>query len=145
MFMLRAFIILLGMTSFLGHAELVVTNATVRLLPPGVPNTSAYFSIENLSNKTEILVSASSTIADKVELHNHVLVNDMMSMQQQESVKIEPEETVQFKPGGLHIMLFGLNQKLTEHQEVSIRLLTLDGKTLDFIATVARPSHAHHH
>ncbi|MEP1552500.1 MAG: copper chaperone PCu(A)C [Paraglaciecola sp.] len=143
--MLRVFIVLLGISSFYCDAELVVSDATVRLLPPGVPNTAAYFSIENLSKKTEVLIAASSSIADKAELHNHVFINDMMRMQQQESIQIEPGETVHFKPGGLHIMLFGLNQKLEENQKVSLRLLTQDGEAIDFEATVARPSHAKHH
>ncbi|WP_133469755.1 copper chaperone PCu(A)C [Paraglaciecola marina] len=143
--MLRVFTVLLGISCFWCQAELVVSDATVRLLPPGVPNTSAYLSIENLSNKAEIIVAASSNIANKAELHNHVLVNDMMSMQQQDSIIIEPGQTVYFKPGGLHIMLFGLKQTLVENQEVSLKLITQDGDAIDFKATVARPSHATHH
>ncbi|MEP0355120.1 MAG: copper chaperone PCu(A)C [Paraglaciecola sp.] len=143
--MLRVFSILLGISSFWCQAELVVSNATVRLLPSSVPNTSAYFSIENRSNKKETIVAATSSIANKTEIHNHVLVNSMMKMQQQDSIIIEPRQTVYFKPGGLHIMLFGLKQKLTENQEVSLRLITQDGDKVDFKAIVSRPSHAKHH
>ena len=36
----------------------------------------------------------------------------VMSMQPQQSVEIPASDTVEFKPGGLHVMLINLNQDL---------------------------------
>ena len=73
------------------------------------------------------------------------MVNDMMSMQQQSEVVIPPGESVQFSPGGLHIMLFGLKQPLHEGQTVTITLLTKDGETINISANVTQPSMHQHH
>jgi copper(I)-binding protein len=145
--MFRLIILLSSLVAGGLYAEVTVTDATVRLLPPGVPNTAAYFSIRNSSDISRTLIGASADFATKAEIHNHVLMNDMMSMQQQSEVVLKPGESVQFSPGGLHIMLFGLKQPLREGQSVSFSLQTKEGESISIIANVARPkpsSHSHH-
>ncbi|MFT5841022.1 MAG: copper(I)-binding protein [Flavobacteriales bacterium] len=145
--MFRAIVLLFSLVTCILHAEVIVTDATVRLLPPGVPNTAAYFSIQNSSDMSQTLIGASADFATKAEIHNHVLVNDMMSMQQQFEVIIQPGESIQFSPGGLHIMLFGLKQPLLEGQSVTFSLQTKEGESISIIAKVARPkssAHSHH-
>jgi copper(I)-binding protein len=143
--MLRSILLLCSLVTGALCAEVTVTDATVRLLPPGVPNTAAYFSIQNSSDTDQILIGASADFATKAEIHNHILVDDMMRMQQQSEVVIKPGETLQFAPGGLHIMLFGLKQPLLEGQSVAISVHTQDGESIIITANVARPSvHKHH-
>jgi copper(I)-binding protein len=143
--MLRLFLLLCSIVTGALYAEVTITNATVRLLPPGVPNTAAYFLVQNSSDTDQILIGASADFATKAEIHNHILVDDMMRMQQQSEVVIKPGETVQFAPGGLHIMLFGLKEPLLEGQSVAISLQTQDGESIIITANVARPSvHKHH-
>jgi hypothetical protein len=145
MFMLRFFT--LFMLLFAGQlwAEVKINDATVRLLPPGVPNTAAYFSIENNSDKDVVLVAAKADFVNKAEIHNHLMIDNMMSMQQQAEVVVAAGETVDFKPSGLHIMLFGLQQVLSEDQTVALSLYTKSGEVINFTAKVARPqTHAHH-
>jgi copper(I)-binding protein len=91
------------------------------------------------------LTGAAADFATKAEIHNHILVDDMMSMQQQSEVVIQPGESIQFAPGGLHIMLFGLKTPLREGQSVEISLQTKGGESISITAKVARPSaHSHH-
>jgi copper(I)-binding protein len=74
-------------------------------------------------------------------------VGDMMRMQQQPEVVVQPGESVQFAPGGLHIMLFGLKQPLREGQSVTFSLQTKEGESINISAKVARPNtsaHSHH-
>ena len=143
--MLRLIVLLCSLVAGVLHAEVIVTDATVRLLPPGVPNTAAYFSIQNSSDTRQTLISASTDFATKAEIHNHIQVDGMMRMQHQSEVVIQPGESIKFAPGGLHIMLFGLKQPLRDGQSVSISLQTKEGESISFIANVARPSaHSHH-
>lgn len=121
------------------HADLKVGEAQVRLLPPGVPNTSAYFTIKNTGSKDRALVAASSEIATKVELHAHIMKDGMMRMRQQEKVVIPAGEKVEFEPGGLHLMIFGLVEPLRVNQQVKLNVVTEDGETLIINGTVARP------
>lgn len=143
--MFRLILLLCSLVTGVLYAEVKVTDATVRLLPPGVPNTAAYFSIENSTDTSQVLIGASADFATKAEIHNHILVNDMMRMEQQSEVVIEPGQSVHFAPGGLHIMLFGLKQPLLDGQSVTISLQTKDGESIIITANVARPSvHKHH-
>ena len=143
--MLRLIVLLWGLVAGVAYAEIIVTDATVRLLPPSVPNTAAYFSIQNQSDTSQTFIGVSADFAAKAEIHNHLLVDDMMSMQKQSEVVIQPGEIVNFSPGGLHIMLFGLTQPLREGQSVTFSLQTKEGKSISVIANVARPSaHSHH-
>lgn len=143
--MLRFFTLILWFFAGQLLAEVVVSDATVRLLPPGVPNTAAYFSIENRSDKNVVLVGANANFVNKAEIHNHLFVDNMMRMQQQSEVVIGAGETVHFEPSGLHIMLFGLNQVLDEGQTLPLSLQTKSGELIKFTAKVARPqAHAHH-
>lgn len=131
------------------HAELVIRDAKVRLLPPGLPNTAAYFVVENHSERDHFLVGGKSNIAKTVELHNHIMQGEVMRMEKQEQVKIPAGETVRFQPGGLHLMIFGLKAPLTEGQVVKLTVLDKNGAAIEFDADVVMPgkesSHAHHH
>lgn len=130
-------------------AELVVTDATVRLLPPGVPNTSAYLTVKNTSSTDVILVSGTADFAKVVELHNHIMKGEVMRMEKQEQVVVPAGESLTFQPGGLHMMLFGLNTSLKEGQTVKLSLIDKNDVETEFDAKVVMPgqesSHAHHH
>lgn len=144
--MFRFAILVLSLVSSLSYAELLVTQATVRLLPPGVPNTSAYFTIENRSKVDVVLIGAQADFVNKAEMHNHISHNGMMKMQQQSEVTIAAGRTLRFDSGGLHIMLFGLKKSLKEHELLPLTLTTKSGKTISFKAMVQKPmAHKHHH
>ena len=53
-------------------------------------------------------------IADKAEIHDIIIENDIVKMKLIENLKIGPREQIFLQPGGKHIMLFGLNKKLEE-------------------------------
>ncbi|KXI29531.1 copper chaperone PCu(A)C [Paraglaciecola hydrolytica] len=123
------------------HAELVVKDATLRLLPPGVPNSSAYFALENTGDIAEIIISAavSTDIARSVEIHKHVMDDDGMHMERQNELTIAAGQSIQFVPGGLHLMVFGLKKPLVEGQSVNFNLSTKAGLQVSFDAIVVRP------
>ncbi len=135
--------------SFSCGAEIVISDAKVRLLPPGVPNTSAYFNIENTSASDLVLISGKADFAKTVELHNHIMKGEVMRMVKQEQVKVPAGESIRFQPGGLHLMLFGLKSALSEGQKVNLSLVQQDGSEIKFEATVVMPGqesqHSHHH
>lgn len=81
-------------------------------MPQG-QNSAAYFVIENGTASADTLLSVSTEIAEVAEAHMSMLdANGVMSMQMQEAVSIPARETVEFKPGGLHVMLINLKQDL---------------------------------
>ena len=75
-------------------------------------NGAVYFTIENGTAQDDVLNSVQTDIATAVELHMSVMEGDRMSMHQQEVVTIPDGESVEFTPGGLHMMLIGLVREL---------------------------------
>ena len=57
------------------------------------------------------LVSVDTPIADKAELHQHVMQGDLMKMQPVPSVEVAPGGTVTFAPMAYHVMLLGLKDR----------------------------------
>lgn len=143
----RLFVFFFTIVSFSSFASLVVSDATVRLLPAGVPNTAAYFTIENTGETDQILVNASGDLAETLELHNHVMHGDVMRMEKQEAITVPAGQTVSFAPGGLHVMLFSLTSPLKENQTVTFQLITETGETIPVNAKVVMPGKEsnHHH
>jgi copper(I)-binding protein len=76
-------------------------------------NGAAYFTIQNPSKTEDMLLSASSSIAEAAELHlSSMNAEGTMTMEPQASVAVPAGENVEFKPGGLHVMLVNLQQDL---------------------------------
>ena len=144
--MVRFSTLIFTLFSFFALADVTISEATIRVLPPGVPNTAAYFTINNQGEENIVLVGAKSDVAETLELHNHVVVGEVMKMQKQDKIVVSAGQTVIFKPGGLHVMLFGLKSPLSEKQKVDISLITEKGDVLPFVATAVMPgTHSHHH
>ena len=59
------------------------------------------------------LTAARTPIAAKVEVHETKMKNGMMDMREVGGVDVPAGKTVEFKTGGLHLMLMGLKKPLT--------------------------------
>ncbi|HEX3417160.1 MAG TPA: copper chaperone PCu(A)C, partial [Stellaceae bacterium] len=68
------------------------------------------------------LVSASTPVAKKAELHTMSMQGMVMKMRPISGVDIPAGQAVSLKPGGEHIMLMGLNQPLREGQSFPLNL-----------------------
>ncbi|MEX1034954.1 MAG: copper chaperone PCu(A)C [Sneathiella sp.] len=111
---------------FASHAAevngMAVTEAWARERPANAMMGGAFLTLKNSEGETDRLVAASSPVADKVEIHNSVMKEGVMSMMHMEELVIEPGETVMLKPGGFHIMLMGLKKPLTKGSEFPLTL-----------------------
>ena len=128
-------------------AKIEYQRARVRLAPPGKKVTAAFLTLKNKSTEDVFLVSASSSIANKVELHVHDIDdNGVMSMREVSKMKLPAKGELVLKPKSNHLMLFGLKQELKEGQQVSFELKFSDGKseTVSFRVEDIR-KHKHHH
>jgi len=94
----------------------------MQLGPSSQKNTAAFMVVENHSSKEIALLSASSDVCKVVELHKMENVNEMMKMKKVDSVTIPANGQTEFKPGGYHLMIIGLNRPLKDGEEVEIKL-----------------------
>jgi copper(I)-binding protein len=92
-----------------GGGELQVNDGWARPALAG-GNGGVFFVIDNPVT-ADMLLSASSDVADVVEMHKTIMQNGNMQMVQQMNVPVPTGETV-FEPGDLHVMLVGLKNDL---------------------------------
>lgn len=142
------FAMLVGLTSFSAMADISISDAYVRALPPGNESTAAFLTITNTDRADVSLTKAEAKVSDAVELHNHVNVDGHMMMRPVDGIVIPGTQTVNLEPGGYHIMLINLREELNEGDVVEIELSFSDGETKNISAPVKKievDGHAHHH
>ena len=105
-------------------------------------NGAAFFRVTNQGANPEKIISASSPIAERVELHTHSMDGDVMMMRQVESFEIAPNTTHALNPMGDHVMLFGLKQKLNAGESFPITLVTADDVELNLDVSIKNPADA---
>ena len=101
-------------------------------------NSAVYFVIHNETAGTDTLLSASSDVAGAVELHMTSMQNGNMQMMHQQEVPV-PTGKTEFKPGGLHVMLIGLNQDLNPGDMFSLTLDFVTAGVIPLEVTVSEP------
>jgi copper(I)-binding protein len=101
-------------------AQLEVNNAWAGATPGKAENGVAYLTIQ--SPTADRLVSASSPVAKKAELHTMSMQGMVMKMRPITGLDIPAGQPVTLKPGGEHIMLMGLDQPLHEGQSFPLTL-----------------------
>ena len=81
-------------------ADLSVTNAYIRTMPPGQTKTAGFLSVTNNGALSCQLTSAKSSLSSRIEFHEHQHSQGMMRMRPVAAVVVPPGETVVFAPGG---------------------------------------------
>ncbi|MCQ1059169.1 copper chaperone PCu(A)C [Photobacterium sp. DNB23_23_1] len=90
--------------------DLYIDHPWSKQVPPTSQVAAAFFNIMNHSNNGDELISASSPIAGKTELHAHMHEDGMMKMREVEKIDIPANDSQALKPGGYHIMFFNLKE-----------------------------------
>ncbi len=75
---------------------------------------AVYLRIHNPTEKGDTLLGANTERAAMTTLHMSGEEDGIMRMEMQDTVPVPAGETVHFEPGGLHIMMMRLSQRLTE-------------------------------
>lgn len=126
-----------------------VKDPWVRAPAPGQKVAGAYMELVSRANNT--LVSVSSPVAARAELHNTTMEEGVMKMRPVGRIELPAGQPVNLAPGGLHIMLVDLKQPLKPGDKVP---LTLTLQRTDFasraiftvqaeVRTAAAPAHNH--
>jgi len=130
-------------------AALTLEGAWVRALPPGQPNTAAYFTATNSGAVAVTIVGASAAIAASTEIHTTREVDGLQRMEQVAQLQLAPGQSLPFAPGGTHLMLMGLAQMPAPGEQVQLCLELAGGAQVCTLAEVKKSagngqSHEHH-
>jgi copper(I)-binding protein len=85
-------------------------------------STAAYMSIKNKSSQIEQLIAIESPIAKRVELHQAISKDGVMKMSKLDILDIPAKSIIKLKPGGRHVMFFGLINPLEEGSQFPLTL-----------------------
>ena len=96
----------------------VFARATIGQATSGV----VYLTIVNHASGPDKLVSATTPVAARTDLHMTVRDGDVVRMRRLETVAIEAGGTLAFEPGGAHVMLSGLAAPLREGESFELTL-----------------------
>lgn len=119
---LAAAVFWLAGQAFVSNPSITVEKVWAR--PAGVgENSAAYMVIKNERDEPVKLVGTASDIAMKVEIHQTSMGQaNVMHMEQVQSVDIPSGAEVELKPGGLHVMLMGLERELVVGESFTVTL-----------------------
>ena len=102
---------------------LTVTNAWSRSTPPVATVGVVYFTLKNDSQKSDRLLKLSTSIADKAEVHRTEVLDGIARMREVAVLHVDAGQALEFKPGGMHVMLVGLRKPLVAGQTYDLELL----------------------
>jgi len=118
---------LASLAAFLSAGEIEISDPTIKITPPNMDKSAIFMTIKNASNADVSLIGATSNLTEAVELHDHVKDGEMMKMMKVEKIEISANSSVELKPGGLHIMLFELQNAVSSDTNASVTLKFSDG------------------
>mgnify|MGYP000258704593 CR=1 FL=1 len=146
-----------GSVSEKKNSKILIEKSYIRATIPGTSISSSYMEIENKGEKTVSLLSASSEISPRIEIHQHTMLDGMMRMRKVDSIAIKPSERVKLQPSGLHLMLFDVKKPLKAQEHVELMLNFSNNKSISVQVPVYSPTqektvqkmsskmHEHHH
>lgn len=92
------------------RAPITVEDVWANATPAGATVAAVYLRIT--AREGDTLLSASTTVADQIEMHTSSEENGMMRMRPLPEVPLPAGKPFTFAPGGAHFMLMGLRQPL---------------------------------
>jgi len=114
------------------------TDAWARATPGAARAGAAFLTLTNHGTKARRVVGALSEVADRAELHTHVMDGSVMRMRKLDGLDLPPGKSVTLKPGGHHVMLMGLRAPLTEGGRFAVTLVLADGEKIPVAVTVMK-------
>lgn len=85
-------------------------------------NGAAYMTLNAVGDGDDRLLSAASPVAEKVELHTHLMEDGVMKMRPVTAIEVTPGSPTTLQPGGLHVMLLGLKAPLVKGEKFPLTL-----------------------
>ncbi|MCC6473183.1 MAG: copper chaperone PCu(A)C [Burkholderiales bacterium] len=102
-------------------AQVSVKEPWVRATVPAQPVSGAYMLLTAARNAR--LVQVRSPVAGTAEIHESILVDNIMKMRAVAAVDLPAGRAVELKPGGYHVMLLDLKRQLKAGETVPITLV----------------------
>ncbi|OEF23628.1 copper chaperone PCu(A)C [Vibrio rumoiensis] len=115
-------------SSVFAHDGMTYDNPYARATPPNAVNSAIFMTIENHMAADRTLVSVSTDVAEKAELHTVEKQGELMKMRQVDGITLPANGEMELKPGSFHIMLLNVKKPLVEGDNINITLAYANGE-----------------
>ena len=102
--------------------DLQIRHPWARATPPGTSVGVGYFEIRNNGSQPDRLLSASSPVAKRVEMHITEQADNVAKMRHLRSFEVPARERLTLEPNGAHLMLIDLVQPLEKGRRFPMKL-----------------------
>jgi copper(I)-binding protein len=104
--------------------NVIVKNAWARATAPGQTTASVYMEI--VSATDAVLIGAASPRAKSAGIHAMRTEGGVMKMRAVPKLALPAQKSVKLAPGGLHVMLVGIDRPLGDNERVPVELTIED-------------------
>ncbi|HWM42400.1 MAG TPA: copper chaperone PCu(A)C [Burkholderiales bacterium] len=105
------------------RGEIQIRHPWSRATPPGASVAVAYMEIRNTGKQADRLLSATTSVAQRVEMHVTEREGEVMKMRQVNAFHIPARERYELRPGGAHLMLVDVVRPLKKGERFALRLV----------------------
>jgi copper(I)-binding protein len=143
--------ILLSLSSFIRAAEgplvapITIRDAVIILSDQSPDHADVVFEMVNEGPRNLVLTGVSSPVAERAGFHHAIMLGGEISRREVSSYTLPPSGSVKMAAGGLHLVLFNLNESVRPGQVVPVTLRFDAGMEYEFNATVRRAEGSHQH
>ena len=129
------------------ETQIEVTNAWARPVFMAGRTGAAYFMLKNNGAEDDRLLAVKTTLSERAELHEHIHDQGVMKMRQVDHVDAPAGKMVMFAPGGYHVMIFDVKEKLSEGDSFPLILTFEKAGDVEVTAHVMKqaPMQGHDH
>ena len=114
--------------------HITISEPSARILLQNRPG-AVYMRVHNSGDAADKIISASSPLAKRVEIHTHLMTDGVMRMRRVSGgVNVPAHGNVEFKSGGLHLMVFGLKSKLKMGEALPVTVVFEKAGAIDISA-----------
>lgn len=153
MHLLKLIIVFFGLIFSITHAycasEISIDRLWINEAPPNMSVLAAYGSIKNTSLEDVKIERINSPYFSEIEIHKIITKNDISKMIKQNDFAIKKNSTVEFSPGGIHLMLYEPISPVKKGDAIPFIFYFSNGEQIHTEAIVKKLSesteHNHHH
>jgi len=117
-------------------ATVTASDAWVREAPAGRAVTGMFLVLKNTGSTERSILRGKADAGDTLELHEMKRENGMMRMSPVQAIVVPAGGEMALRPGGYHLMLFGLKKPLVPGDTVRATLTLDDGSQVRVVAPV---------
>ena len=105
-------------------ADIHIENPRSRITAPTVKRGGAFMNIKNDGKTDDVLIAASTPRSSVTELHNTTIdENGVMKMREmKDGIPVPAGQTIELKPGSLHVMFMDLHEPFVAGQSYPLTL-----------------------